>query len=218
MLSLEPRLRAAGNGVTLLCFGAHCDDIEIGCGGTLLRWLSQRPDWNVWWVVLTSTAEREREARNAADKLLLAAATRNIVIKNFRDGFLPYNGADVKQCFEDIKKQVKPDVILTHHRHDLHQDHRIVSELTWNTFRDHFILEYEIPKYDGDLGTPNCFVPLSNAHWQQKIEILTSCYPSQREKAWFAPETFAAIMRLRGMECNSKSGYAEAFFSHKFVL
>lgn len=202
----------------MLCIGAHCDDIEIGCGGTVMRWLSERADWDVWWVVMTSTAEREREARAAADQFLHAAAKKTVIIKSFSDGFLPYSGADVKQCFEGLKAQVKPDVILTHCRHDLHQDHRLVSELTWNTFRDHLILEYEIPKYDGDLGVPNFFVPLDAALWQRKIRVLMDCYPTQCGKSWFSSETFSALMRLRGMESNSRSGYAEAFFARKAVI
>lgn len=203
---------------TVLCLGAHCDDIEIGCGGAILRLVQDHPLVRVYWVVLSSDPLRAAEARRSADVFLLHAAGKDVLIKEFRNGYFPSVGAEIKDCFEELKDTIRPDVIFTHCRNDLHQDHRIVSELTWNTFRDHLILEYEIPKYDGDLGTPNLYVPLPEDFWRKKIATLLECFPSQRDKHWFTPETFAALMRLRGIESNSRSGYAEAFYCRKAVL
>jgi len=203
---------------TLLCLGAHCDDIEIGCGGTVLQLAEHYPELRVHWVVLSSSPERAAEARRSAERFLQRVRNPEVVIKEFRNSFFPFVGAQIKEFFEDLKRQVTPDLVLTHTRHDLHQDHRLTCELTRNTFRDNLILEYEIPKYDGDLGAPNTFVPLSPEHYNGKIETLLECFPSQRDKHWFTRETFLALMRLRGMESNAASGYAEAFYSHKAVL
>jgi len=203
---------------TLLCLGAHCDDIEIGCGGTILRLIQENPHLHIHWVVFSSDPQRSVEAHDSARAFLQHAGGHDILIKEFRDSYFPAMATEIKGCFEELKTSIRPDVVLTHYRHDLHQDHRMVSELTWNTFRNHLILEYEIPKYDGDLGAPNLFMPLSEDHWRRKISTLMECYPSQANKHWFEPQTFAALMRLRGIESNSPSGYAEAFYSRKIVL
>ncbi|HTO08009.1 MAG TPA: PIG-L deacetylase family protein [Myxococcota bacterium] len=202
----------------VLCLGAHCDDIEIGCGGTLLRWLDERPDLDVRWVVFSSTPRRASEARASAQRFLGREPDKCLTLGEFRDGFLPYQGGEVKQEFERLKAEFAPDVILTHYRHDLHQDHRLVSELTWNTFRGPLILEYEIPKWDGDLGQPNAFVPLAETHMARKIEILMAAYETQLGRAWFEPETFRSLARLRGMEAAAPERYAEAFYARKLVL
>jgi LmbE family N-acetylglucosaminyl deacetylase len=201
----------------ILCLGSHSDDIEIGCGGTILRLLSQNPNCEVTWVVFSSTKEREQEARSSAEMFLGRAAEKHVIVNDCRDGFFPYDGASVKQSMEGLKS-TNPQLILTHNRRDSHQDHRVIAELTWNTFRDHFILEYEIPKYDGDMGQPSVFVPLEEDIYQRKVRHLMDAFATQRNKRWFQPETFLALMRLRGMECNSPSGYAEAFYCRKLVL
>jgi LmbE family N-acetylglucosaminyl deacetylase len=204
--------------LTVLCIGAHADDIEIGCGGTILRLLAERPRVSVHWVVLCSDATRAREARRSATRMLKRASAHQIHIMQFRDGFLPYEGAAVKEAFEKIGTDVSPDVIFTHHGRDAHQDHRLASELTWNTFRDHTILEYEIPKYDGDIGQPTVFVPLGASIRTRKIRHLMTAFPSQRNKRWFTTKTFEGLMRLRGVECGATEGHAEAFHSRKVVL
>jgi LmbE family N-acetylglucosaminyl deacetylase len=209
---------AARSPLTVLCIGAHADDIEIGCGGTILRLLAERPRVTVHWVVLCGDATRAREARRSATRMLRRASTHLIHIMQFRDGFLPYHGAEVKEAFEQLRMNVSPDVIFAHHGRDAHQDHRLVSELTWNTFRDHTILEYEIPKYDGDIGQPNVFVPLSASVRTRKIRHLMTAFPSQRSKRWYSAETFEGLMRLRGVECAAAEGHAEAFHSRKVVL
>ena len=203
---------------TLLCLGAHCDDIEIGCGGTILRLVQENPQLQVHWVVFSSDPLRSVEARNSARVFLRQAGGQDVQIREFRDSYFPAIATEIKGCFEELKAAIQPDVVLTHYRNDLHQDHRMISEMTWNTFRNHLILEYEIPKYDGDLGAPNLFMPLSEDHWRGKISTLMDCFPSQKAKHWFEPQTFAALMRLRGIESNSPSGYAEAFYSRKLVI
>jgi LmbE family N-acetylglucosaminyl deacetylase len=203
---------------TLLCLGAHCDDIEIGCGGTILRLTREHPQLRVHWVVFSSDPRRAAEARCSADAFLENAGGHDVQIKEFRNGYFPSVVADIKDSFEELKAAIRPDLIFTHYRNDLHQDHRVISELTWNTFRNHLVLEYEIPKYDGDLGTPNLFVPLPENIWSRKVETLMQCFTSQRDKHWFTPDTFAGLMRLRGVESNSNSGYAEAFYCRKVVL
>jgi LmbE family N-acetylglucosaminyl deacetylase len=214
-LALGPRASAPRH---LLCLAAHCDDLEIGCGGTVLK-LTEHPDPPaITWVVFTSTPTREAEALRSAEALLRRAARARIVIHKFRDGFLPYEGGAVKDVFEELKHEVAPDLVLTHYRDDLHQDHRTISELTWNTFRDHLILEYEIPKYDGDLGAPNLFVPLDEGVVRRKIEAILTGFPSQAGKGWFAEDTFRSMLRLRGMECNAAGRYAEAFYCRKLVV
>jgi LmbE family N-acetylglucosaminyl deacetylase len=202
----------------VLCLGAHCDDLEIGCGGTVLGLASGPTPPAFTWVVFASDAAREAEALHAADSLLQGTPNARIIIKKFRDGFLPYEGAAVKEAFEELKEIVSPDLILTHYRDDLHQDHRLISELTWNTFRDHLILEYEVPKYDGDLGVPNVFVPLDESQCRRKIETILTSFPSQHGKRWFSEDLFRSLLRLRGMECNAPGNYAEAFYGRKLRL
>lgn len=203
--------------VQLLCLGAHSDDIEIGCGGTILVLRQMYPRLKLHWVVFTAGGERADEAKRAAD-LFTAGCDCEVILKEFRDGFLPFQGSEVKAAFEELKRQVNPDLVLTQWRGDAHQDHRFLSELSWNTFRDHLILEYEIPKYDGDMGRPNVFVPLEKGICEQKIDHLFEAFETQRSKRWFDRETFRGLMRLRGMECNSASGYAEAFHARKLMF
>lgn len=203
---------------TVLCLGAHCDDIEIGCGGTILRLVTEHPETEVYWVVFSSNATRAAEAHVSADKFLRGVRNKKVLIEEFKNGFFPYIGSSIKEYFEKLKDTVAPDIVFTHYRGDFHQDHRLISELTWNTFRNHLILEYEIAKYDGDLGSPNLFVPLFKTVCSQKINYITSCFKTQKEKHWFTDDTFYAMMRLRGIESNSSSGYAEAFYSRKAVV
>jgi LmbE family N-acetylglucosaminyl deacetylase len=205
-------------GPQVLCLGCHSDDIEIGCGGTVLRLAEQYPDSVFHWVVFSAAGTRGAEAQRAAEMFVPRERLRGPILKTFPDGFLPFVGADVKAVFEDLKKTVSPDLVFTHNRKDAHQDHRLVAEMTWNTFRDHMILEYEIPKYDGDMGQPNSFVPLSSEICQKKIHSILTAFQTQHGKRWFEEETFRSLMRLRGMECNSPSGYAEAFYCRKMVL
>lgn len=202
----------------ILCIGAHCDDIEIGCGGTMLRLLGERPACRVTWVVFSSNTTREKEAMSCAELFTRNTDKATIIVKAFRNGFFPYIGTEIKEYIESLKADTDPDLIFTHYRHDLHQDHRLLSELTWNTFRNHMIFEYEIPKYDGDLGTPNFFVPLSEDICTEKVENILNCYETQTEKHWFERSTFMGLMRLRGMECHSDSRYAEAFHCRKITL
>lgn len=203
----------------LLLLGAHCDDIEIGCGGTLLTWLSAHPRTQVTWVVFSSPGVREQEARAGASHFLEQAERQaQLITFKFRDGFFPYQGEAIKESFEQLKQQVRPDLIFTHCRHDRHQDHRTISDLTWNTWRQHLILEYEIPKYDGDLGTPNVFVPLSKEVCLRKARAICDVFQSEGNKAWLTPDTFEALARLRGVECAAPEKYAEAFYCRKMVL
>lgn len=204
--------------LTLLCLGAHCDDIEIGCGGTVLQLLSVRTNLLVVWVVFSSAGEREREARASASLFLQQAKEQKVIVTKFRDGFFPYQGANIKEFFEELKKDVDPDLIFTHYREDRHQDHRTISDLTWNTWRRHLILEYEIPKYDGDLGTPNFFVPLKKDVCARKITYIRDVFQTESNKAWMTEDTFQAILRLRGVECAAPDRYAEAFYCRKLVL
>jgi len=201
----------------ILCLGAHADDIEIGCGGTILQLAHQYPNCVLHWVVFSADGIRSREAEQSAALFAGSATIRGPQIKSFKDGFMPYFGGEVKSAFEELKG-VSPDVVFTHTHHDAHQDHRLLAELTWNTFRDHLILEYEIPKYDGDMGHPSIFVPLDAATCKEKVDSIMDTFRSQHDKHWFRPETFYALMRLRGMECNSPSGYAEAFYGRKLRL
>ena len=201
----------------ILCLGSHSDDIEIGCGGTILRLAEHYPNCKFHWVVFNATGIRKAEAQRAAELFAGKSQLQGPLLQSFDDGFMPFAGADIKRVFEQLKA-ISPDLILTHNRRDAHQDHRLIAELTWNTFRDHLILEYEIPKYDGDMGQPNVFVPLSTEQCQKKIRYLMDAFQSQRSKQWFREETFLGLMRLRGMECNAPGGYAEAFYSRKLVL
>jgi LmbE family N-acetylglucosaminyl deacetylase len=202
----------------VLAVGAHADDIEIGCGGTILRLVAEHRGLTVDWVVLSGTGDRGAEAADSAAAFLDGAAERRVVVERFRDGFFPYDGAAVKERFERLKAEVDPDVVFTHRLEDRHQDHRLVAELTWNTFRDHLILEYEIPKYEGDLGQPNLFVPLAAELCERKVELLRKGFPSQAGRDWFTDDTFWAQLRLRGLESRSPSRYAEAFGARKLVL
>jgi LmbE family N-acetylglucosaminyl deacetylase len=213
-LNLDPE---RARNLKVLCLGCHPDDIEIGCGGAILRLREQYPSCVFQWVVFSANGVREAEAQRGAE--LFAGIQRNsVILKNFRDGFMPFEGTAVKELFEDLKKLPSPDLIFTHNRKDAHQDHRLVAELTWNTFRDHLILEYEIPKYDGDMGQPSVFVPLEAEVCQKKARYILDTFKSQSSKQWFEESTFLSLMRLRGMECNAPSGYAEAFYSRKLVL
>ena len=205
---------AGGGPLSILCLGAHSDDIEIGCGGTILTWVAARPV-TVHWVVCSGNARRAAEARAGAAAFLAGAAAATIDIWEFRDGFFPYDPG-LKERFESLKERVAPDLVFTHYRLDRHQDHRAVSDLTWNTFRDHLVLEYEVPKYDGDLGQPNCFQPLSEETVARKIALLQQVFGSQRDKRWFTDDTFRGLMRLRGVE--SGTHHAEAFHARKIVI
>jgi LmbE family N-acetylglucosaminyl deacetylase len=212
------RLAGRGDRLSVLCLGAHSDDIEIGAGGTLLSWLEQGILLDVHWCVLGGVGERGREARASAAEFLEGATDRTIEIMNFRDGFFPEEGDQIKSWFESLKGRVNPDLVLTHRRDDAHQDHRQVSRLAWNTFRDHLILEYEIPKWDGDMGRPNIYMPVSESVIQRKVNLLMAHFGSQRSKHWFDAETFLGLARLRGMECRAPERYAEAFIARKLSL
>ncbi|HEX4074010.1 MAG TPA: PIG-L deacetylase family protein [Candidatus Acidoferrales bacterium] len=204
--------------LSFLFLGAHADDIEIGCGGTILRLAKKYPKSVFDWVVFSASGVRQTEAQHSAKLFVHPAQLREPTLKPFPDGFMPYVGGEVKAVFEELKRTVSPDVVFTHNRKDAHQDHRLIAELTWNTFRDHLILEYEIPKYDGDMGQPNFFVPLEKEMYDNKVRFLMEAFSTQRSKRWFDPQTFLGLMRLRGMECNAPSGFAEAFYSRKLVL
>jgi len=210
-------VKGGSDTLNILCLGAHSDDIEIGCGGTLLQLKKAHQKLTFHWVVFSAVGPRGKEAAKGAE-LFTGSCEREVVLKEFRDGFLPYSGGAVKDSFEEMKGRVIPDVIFTHWQGDAHQDHRLISELTWNTFRNHLILEYEIPKYDGDLGRPNVFVPLEVPLHEHKVTHLFEAFESQRSKPWFDRETFLGLMRIRGMESNSPSGYAEAFHTRKMIL
>jgi LmbE family N-acetylglucosaminyl deacetylase len=207
-----------GRPLEVMVLGAHADDIEIGCGGTILTLTGRGTPVRVTWVVLSAVDEREGEARDSAAAFVKNAEQATVIIEGFRDGFFPYQGGLVKDLFEALKPTVRPDLVLTHRRDDAHQDHRLVAELTWNTFRDDLILEYEIPKYDGDLGNPNLFVPLPAATCERKIELLLEGFPSQRARHWFTADTFWGLLRLRGVESASPTRFAEGFTCRKLVL
>jgi LmbE family N-acetylglucosaminyl deacetylase len=202
----------------LLVIGCHSDDIEIGCGGTILHLLETLPSVEVSWVVLSARGERADEVRRSAAAFLEHAESREVIVREFRDGFFPYDGGSIKDLFEELKQRISPDLILTHYRKDLHQDHRTASELTWNTFRNHLILEYEIPKYDGDFGSPNVFFHLTESISNRKVDNLLTHFNTQRERRWFTKDLFLSVLRLRGMESNSPSNYAEGFYARKVVL
>ncbi|HEX3213899.1 MAG TPA: PIG-L deacetylase family protein [Actinomycetota bacterium] len=202
----------------LLAIGAHADDIEIGCGATVLRLVAEHPGLSVDWLVLSGHGDRAGEAADSAAAFLAGAGATRVMVEGFRDGFFPYDGGAVKERFERLKAEVAPDLVLTHRLEDRHQDHRLVAELTWNTFRDHLILEYEIPKYEGDLGQPNLYVPVGQEHGERKVELLRKCFPSQAGRSWFSDDTFWATLRLRGIECNAPGRYAEAFQARKLIL
>jgi len=205
-------------GLMLLLIGAHCDDIEIGCGGTLLKLLEEYEVSKVTWIVFTSNERRKAEARSSANKFLKSVTNTDIQILDYRDGYLQASWSSVKDRFESIKERTDPDIIFTHYRDDLHQDHRMVNELTWNTFRNHLIYEYEIVKYDGDLGSPNCFVTLNDEQISRKKSIIIDSFKSQLKKQWFDDILLTSIMRIRGAECAAETKYAEAFYSRKMVV
>ena len=202
----------------VLCLGAHSDDLEIGCGGTILKLTDGQSPLDVTWIVFSGNTERRREATESANVFLAHAAKREVIVKEFRDGFFPYTGGEIKEYFEALKRRVSPDLIFTHYRHDLHQDHRVISELTWNTFRNNLILEFEIPKYDGDMGSPNTFVELDESTSRRKIDTILAFFQTQEHRHWFSGDLFLSMLRLRGMECAAPHGYAEAFYGRKIVL
>ena len=212
------KLTKSGEPISILALGAHCDDIEIGCGGTMLAITDNNPNVTITWVVFSSNVKRKEEATIGCTFFTKNAKKLDLNIFDFKDGYLPYHGEKVKESFEALKRNVNPDLIFTHYRHDLHQDHRLISELTWNTFRSHLILEYEIPKWDGDIGNPNSFIHLDKSIGTRKIQYLQQAYKSQQDKSWFSDDLFWSIMRLRGMESNSSSEIAEAFYSRKTIL
>jgi LmbE family N-acetylglucosaminyl deacetylase len=201
----------------VLCIGAHSDDIEIGCGGSVLRLKQMFPDVRFTWIVFSACGERRDEANKSAE-LFTAGRDRRIALYDFRDGYLPHTAGEVKDVFEQLKKEIAPDLIFTHWNGDAHQDHRLLNELTWNTFRNHMILEYEIPKYDGDLGRPGVFLELDQAVCEEKLGYVFECFKSQIGKHWFDRDTFLGLMRLRGMESCAGSRHAEAFYCRKLVI
>jgi LmbE family N-acetylglucosaminyl deacetylase len=209
--------RAEATPLKVLALGAHSDDIEIGCAGTILKLIANGAVASVCWVVLSGKDARAKEARASAEELLADAPDKQILLPGFRDGFFPYDGAKIKEFFEDLKT-FEPDLILTHQRNDLHQDHRLTCQLSLNTFRNHLILEYEVPKYDGDMGAPNVFVPIDDEIRRRKIEHLMTHFDTQLSRRWFTEDLFSGLLRLRGMECNSPSTFAEAFYSRKTLL
>jgi LmbE family N-acetylglucosaminyl deacetylase len=215
MMRFKPDLPVDG---TILCLGAHCDDIEIGCGGTLIELRERQPHLRFVWMVFSGDAMRERETRAAAAALLGAGANVTVEVHHFRGSYFPYCGMEIKDAFEAVRSRVAPDLVMTHYLADRHQDHRLIAELTWNTFRSDAILEYEIPKYEGDLGQPGVYCPLSPAAVERKIATLLQCFPSQRGHQWFDQDLFRGHLRLRGVECNSPTRYAEAFHARKLVL
>jgi LmbE family N-acetylglucosaminyl deacetylase len=204
--------------IKILCLGAHCDDIEIGCGGTILKLLQYFQFAEVYWIVFSSDSSRDKEAKFSANVFLKNAKNKSVVINRFRNGYFPYAGIEIKDYFEKIKNIFIPDIIFTHYCKDFHQDHRTISELTWNTFRNHLILEYEIPKYDGDFGAPNIFVPLEYSLCKYKVKKILASFKTQLDKHWFTEEIFLSALRLRGMECRSRTEYAEAFYCRKTVF
>lgn len=218
MLQLLLGKPSARKPLQILCLGAHCDDIEIGCGGALLALLKAYPQSGVAWVILSGSPQREREARASARRFLRQAGESRVIVRGHRDGYFPGEYAAIKDEIEALKSLPEPDLVFTHHRADLHQDHRLVGELTWNTFRSHLVLEYEIPKYDGGLITPSAYVALDEAQVERKIAALLGCYRSQRDKHWFDAETFRGLMRLRGIESGSTTGWAEGFHASKLLL
>lgn len=208
-------LRQKDRPLKILCLGAHSDDIEIGCGGTLIKLIEHFPDSEFLWVVLSASGDRAREAEKSAQAYLDNIKTKEIIVTDFRDTFFPYIGKEIKEFFGTFRPRMNPDIIFTANRFDLHQDHRIVSELTLNAYRNNLIFEYEIVKYDGDLGTPNTYVTLDKTVCLEKIRRIKKFFPTQSEKSWFDDENFLALMRIRGVEINSPTKYAEGFYCRK---
>lgn len=213
---LPLKLGDPGRPVTVLCIGAHCDDIEIGCAATLVRWSREYAGARFVWAIFAGDPARAPESRNAAAQLL--GANVELRFFDFPDRFFFTQAERVKSSFDELKRSVAADVVLTHRLEDRHQDHRLLADLTWNTFRSHLVLEYEIPKYEGDLGHPNVYVPLDAADLDRKIRCLMECFPSQRGRDWFSPDTFRGLARIRGIECNAPSGFAEAFHGRKLQM
>jgi LmbE family N-acetylglucosaminyl deacetylase len=212
------RLAAAGERLSVLCLGAHSDDIEIGAGGTLLEWIARGIRLDVHWCVLSAAGPRAAEAEASAAAFLEGAATASVDLRQFRDGYFPAQREAIKDCVQDLAQRLRPDVVLTHREDDAHQDHRLLRELAWNAFRDQVVLEYEIPKWDGDLGRPNLYVPIAAATLERKLALLEAHFASQRGKDWFDRETFTGLARIRGMECRAPERYAEGFVARKMLL
>ena len=204
-------------GPKVLFLGAHPDDIEIGCGGTIIDLLKHYNNAEIYWVVFSGNEIRKKEAIKSANAFLKDIEKKTVIQKSFKENHFPYNGEKIRQVFSTVKSKFNPDVIFTHYRNDFHQDHRIISELTLNTFRDNIILEYEIPKYDGDLSKPQIFSPINKNILKSKVSLIIKYFQSQNDKFWFTEETFKSIARIRGIESKSKSGYAEAFYCRKII-
>lgn len=202
----------------VLCLGAHSDDIEIGCGATILRLIQEQPDLEIYWLVFSARGTRAREAKASASEFLHGVRARRIRTMTYRESYFPDEWSEIKDTFEQVKRSFQPDLVLTQYRNDRHQDHRVLSDLAWNTFRNHLVLEYEIPKYDGDLGLPNLYVPVPRELCERKIAVLLRHFQSQTNRHWFTEDTFWALLRLRGIECVSSSGFAEAFYGRKLWL
>ena len=215
---LEAKLFGNKNNLKILFLGAHSDDIEIGCGGTILKFIKELAKAQIRWIVFSGNEIRAAEAQQSASTFLNEVKSKKIDVYDFRESYFPFIGADLKDCFEKLKKEFNPDIIFTHYAKDAHQDHKLISKLTWNTFRDHFIFEYEIPKYDGDLSTPNLYVNLDDLIIRKKINYICKIFKSQKKKSWFSEETFRSISRIRGIESNSPDKYAESFYCHKILL
>jgi LmbE family N-acetylglucosaminyl deacetylase len=218
ILPLTPGSAGTRQPLKILCLGAHSDDLEIGCGGTILRLLDEHPGSSVHWVVFSASPEREQEARASAAAFTAAAGSRTVTTKTFRESFFPAQWVEIKEFFEETRRAFEPDLVLCHHREDLHQDHKTIAELTWNTFRNHLVLAYEIPKYEGDLGKPNVYVPLSREVADRKVALILEHFASQAGRTWFRPDTFHGLMSIRAIECNALSARAEAFHAQKLVL
>ena len=215
---IKLNLFSENRSLKVLCLGAHSDDIEIGCGGTILRLVKEAPEAHFYWLVLSGNKDRAQEARESATSFLLPIKKKTVDVQDFRESYFPFIGAEIKDYFEKIKNNFVPDIVFTHSVNDAHQDHQLASKLTWNTFRNHFILEYEIPKYEGDLVTPNLYTHISATDVEKKIDLICNLFKTQKEKTWFSKETFRSIMKIRGIECNSPSGYAEAFHCKKVIV
>jgi LmbE family N-acetylglucosaminyl deacetylase len=215
---LELKRAASSGPLRVLCLGSHSDDIEIGCGGTLLQLARTRPRPEFRWVVWSAAGARATEAQRGARRFLGPSASEALRLHEFRDGYFPAHFSEIKDAFESLASEFKPDIVFTHTRDDRHQDHRVISDLTWNTFRNQLILEYEVPKWDGDLGRPNFYVPVSRTVALRKTAALLEVFGTQRSKDWFTEETFLGLMRLRGMECRADEAYAEAFHARKIAL
>jgi len=210
--------RGQNEELRVLCLGAHCDDIEIGLGGTIIKLIEDFPNIFFYWIIFSSDKTRAEEALESANVLLSRVKEKQIVVQGFKESYFTFIGAEIKEYFDQIRREIFPELIFTHYRNDLHQDHRLISELTWNTFRDHLILEYEIPKYDGDFGSPNLFISLEEATCQKKIQHILAYFKSQNTRQWFDQEAFLSVLRLRGIESNSPSKYAEAFYCRKMTF